>query len=525
MPINRESRVFSKKYDFLKGKEAWRSNLNLTALTAEKIRSSLGPNGAYKMVTYNRGPEKIVKITKDAVAVLEELAMQYPTVSVLAEAAKMQRRDLGDGVKSFVIFTCALLKKADELMAKRIHPTVILHGYEEAAKKTQEIISVNSQPLNDDRIEEVLEAVDCGRDCLNKDLRAQVVQASTIASNEGKLDKGKIRIVQKPGGSQPETRLFRGIIIKKERLHPNMPDRIIEPKIAVISQRIGSGRLEVKMPSQGPIHMKFDIVDSQKLAEYRETEKQIKTSSVEKLIEFGVNVLFSQQPIDTFTKSKLLRMGVLAFESVDRSDLTLICKASGAKMVGNLDELSASDVGKAEVLETDKIGLEKIVMLALNDYATFLIRGSNLQIIDELELTIENALRLLQTANSKVRVIQGGGMAEVRIARQLKEFALQFSGREQLAVDGFAEALLEIPRCLAANNGQNPDDMLVQLANYQSQNSVDWDANSDDCPKEYCPDVSEVKSAVVRRAFEVASLMLRIDEQIISKEIPKFHKK
>ena len=516
--------VFSTRKDHIKGVEAWRSNLRLTAFAAERISSSLGPNGAYKMVSYNRGPEKIVKVTKDAVAVLEELAMQYPTLVVLSEAAKIQRQDLGDGVKSFVILAAGLLKNADELIAKGLHPTVIVKGYEEAAKKTLEIINANSQKINPEQLSDVLDSVDCGRGCLTPELRGLIIEAAKHASKNGKLDKEKIRITRKPSASQPETGLVKGLIVKKTKLHPNMPDAAEKPRIALTSQRIGTNRLEIKMPGKGPFHMKFAINSPEDLAGCRDAENERKADALDKLGDFGVNVLFCQQPIDAFSKSKLLVNGILAFDSVDQADLALISKATGAKVVGPLSDLKASDLGAAEKLETDKIGLEKTVTLTGCDFSTFLIRGSNPQALDELELSIGNSLSLLGNATGSGKVVAGGGAIETQIARELKRFALQFPGREQLAVNAFAQAILELPKSLAANNGLDADAAVRELGKLHAEGFSDFGVGLDGCRGNVCLEVAEAKAAAVQRAFEVATLMLRIDEQITAKEIPKFHK-
>ncbi len=524
MPTHLTPNVFSHSRKNLKGKDAWRNNLRLTALAAERIRSSLGPNGAYKMVTYYRGPEKVVKVTKDAVAVLEELAIQYPTLIVLSEAAKIQRQDLGDGVKTFVILTAALLKKAEELIAKGIHPAVILKGYQEATEKALEIINSKTQRIDPERLEAVLDTVDCGRDCLSSELRIMLTEASKLANREGVLDKNRVRVIRKPGGSQSETVLVKGLVIKKAKLHPSMPDTVEKPRIAVTSGRIGTNRLEIKMPGQGPFHMKFDITNSNDLAGYRDAENQRKSDALRKIASFGAKALFSQQPIDEFSKSKLLDMGVLAFETVDRADLALISKATGAKVVGYLGDIEENDLGMAEKLETDKIGLEKTVTVSGCNFATFLIRGSNGQTLDELELLIGNSLSILRAAMDSGKTIAGGGATEFEVAGELKYFALQLPGREQLAAIGFSEALMEVPRCLAANNGLNPDDALLQLGKFHREGFSDFGLGADGSCREVCVEVSEAKCAAVRRAFEVASLMLRIDEQITAKEIPKFHK-
>jgi archaeal chaperonin len=519
------TKVFSSNFDYVKGKDAWRNNLRLTTLAADRVRSSMGPNGSYKMVTYNRGPERVVKITKDAIAVLDELAIQYPTLTIVSEAAKIQRQEFGDGVKSFIILTAALLKKADELMAKGIHPTKILRGYQEAVKKALEIMNASPQFLGPDEFRDLLETIDCGRGCFDKQIDQMIMEAAIFATRESKLEKEKIRIVRKPGGSKAETKLVKGIVVKKHKLHPNMPESIDYPLIAIISQRIGTNRQEIKMPGEGPFQLKLKITKAENLVNYRDAEKERKTEALEKLSEFKIKVLFSQQPIDDFSKSKLAEMGILAFENMDRKDLDLISKATKTQIVGNLLDLSEEDVGKAEKLETDKIGLEKTFTIAGCDFLTFMTRGSNPIILDELELLIENSLTLIQAAAISSKIVHGGGAIEMQMARQLNDFALSFSGREQMAIQDFADALLEIPRNLAMNSGYNSDDAILKLRKLHLEGQSCYGLGTDNNLRIGCIELLDAKKALVRRAFEVASLMLRIDEQIISKETPKFHKK
>ena len=476
------------------------------------------------MVTYNLGPEKVVKITRNALAVLEELAIKYPTLVVLSEASKVQSQEIGDGVKSFIIMTAELLKRADNLISKGVHPTTILKGYEEATKKTMEIIKSISEPFKENDLASVLDSVDCGRGCLTSQLQEMIIQAKNTASPQGHLEKDRVRILRKPGGTQAETELVKGLVVKKSKLHPNMPENVSNPKIALTSGRIGINRLEVKMPGEGPFKMNLEIKTPQNLVDYRSAERKRKADSIAGLEENNVNVLFSQQPIDDYSKSRLTRMGVLAFASVDRADIALISKATGAKPVSNLSDLEKTDVGSAEKLETDRIALEEIVVLNGCPFVTFLLRGSNPQVLDEQELLILNSLRLLQLAESSPKKVPGGGATELQIAKKLKDFALQFPGREQLAIDDFAEAILEIPRSIAANNGLFSDDAMAQLTKLHAETLLNYGLTSDGSFGVVPPELSQVKSTFIRRAFEVASLLLRIDEQVVAKEIPKFHK-
>lgn len=517
--------VLSSKYDHITGIEAWRNNLRIMTSAVERLRSSLGPNGAYKMVVYNRGPEKVVKITRDAVSVLEEFAIQFPTVTVISEAAKIQRQEVGDGVTQFAIFTTALLRKADELVSRGVHPNIILRGYLEATKKALEIIGTSSKNPENNELNKVLETVDCGRQLLTKETCAMLLEAYNFATEDGKFDKDKVRITRKPGGISSESKLIKGIMLKKGKLHPNMPDTVEHPRIAVTSGRIGSNRLEVKMKKEGPPPIKLEITNANQLANYRDAEKDREKQALEKIRTLGINVLFCQQPIDNFAKGKLCETGVLAFETVAREDCVTISRATHANLVGSLADLSECDIGKAEKLEILKIGLEKTVSLTGCDGVTFLLSGSTQQALDEFESLIHRSLSVLQLANEGGKTVPGGGATEMHLAQELRIFAKQFQGREQLAIDDFADALMEIPRCLALNNGLNVNDILSELRKLHAEGSNEAGVGPVNCENKVCIELSEVKSSIIKRAYEVALLMLRIDEQITWKELAKFHKK
>ncbi len=526
MPKTSMINILSPNYEYIKGKDAWRDNLRTTVLAAERICTSLGPNGAYKLVTYNRGPERIVKITRDAVPVLEELAIQYPTLVVFSEAAKIQRRDVGDGVASFVIFTSALLKKADELITKGIHPTVILEGYAEAEKKAQEMVSANSRKIGNYSSEETLKIADCGRGLLTPDICSMILRASKRAENYGRLDKDRVRFIRKPGGNPSDTCLVHGLVIKKAKLHPNMPDCVLKPRIALTSARIGISRMEVKMPGQGPFHFKFNVDNPGDLQSSKTAESSVREQALENLRLHGANVLFCQQPIDDLSKSRLVNMGLLAFASVDRGDLALISKATDAKIVSNLNDLTKLDIGEAKRIDIEKLALEKTVTLICPNYSTFVLRGSTPQTLDEQEEIISKALKLIKiTQKEGDSFLPGGGATETQIAQELKAFANHLASRKQLAIDAFADALLEIPRCLSRNNGLNPIDTMTELYARHAEGLSNYGAGFEGCQPSVCMEPAEVKRSVIKRACEMTTLMLRVDEQVASKEIVKFHKK
>ena len=516
--------LISKNYKRSAGKEAWKENLRVAVFAADKIRSSLGPQGAYKMVAYNRGPEQVVKITKDAIAILDELAIQYPPAVIISESAKMQRQEVGDGVSTFVVFLSELLKKADELVAAKIHHNIIIHGYHLATSKALELIDQQAT-TNGALGSSVLDVVDCKRNLLSPKMRSMIMEAYQLTLNDGKFDNDNLRFLRKPGGSIQESTLIKGIAIKKEKAHPNMPDKLEKLRIAITSEKPGINRLEIKMPGEGPTHIKLNLKNAQEIGQYKEATDKLNSQSLDRLIELKANVLVCEQPLEDNLKDKLVANGVFALDKVDKKDTWALAKATGAKIIGQLGELMEDDLGFADGLEIDRIELEKTVTVLGCKGATFLLRGSIPQAIDELETAIGNSMTVLKGLTEDNRVLPGGGAAETHIAQELKAYAKQFPSKEQIAIESYASALMEIPRCLAENYGLNPIDTLLDLRKHHAEQSFTVGIDGQGCQEMVCLEPARVKRSVIRRANEVSSMLLRIDELLISKEIPKFHKK
>jgi archaeal chaperonin len=515
--------IISSRYKRTTGKEAWRENLRYAIFAADKVRSSLGPKGAYKMVTYNKGPEQIVKVTKDAVAILDELAIQYPPSVIISESAKMQREEAGDGVATFVIFASALLKKADELLNMGIHPNTIIHGYSLATDKALKIIDRQAIAGSSEE-SDILDTVDCERNLLTPKVRSMIRQAYPSTFCDGRHEKENVRFLKKTGGCTGDLKLIKGVVIKKQKAHPNMPDKIKDLRIAITSERLGINRLEIKMPGQGPYHIKLNIKTPQQIKEYSETIQKLKAEPIKKLTALNVNVLLCEQPLEENLKAEFVAKGIFASESIDKKDSQDVAKATGAKIVGSLSELTEEDIGKAEELSTGTLEHEKTITFSGCKGATFLLRGSTLQTMDELEIAIKNSFTVLKLLDDDGRVLPGGGAVETHIAEELKAYAREFPSREQVAIEAYSGALMEVPRCLATNYGLNPTDTLLELKNRHTEGNCDVGVCQNSCREMVCQEPLKVKRSVFRRAFEVSMLMLRIDELIISKEIPKFHK-
>lgn len=520
--MNSFETLISPRKKRISGKDVWRENLQYVIFAADKVRSTYGPKGAYKLVSYNRGPEQVVKITKDAISVLDELALQYPPATILSEAAKLQREEAGDGVTTFVIFLSALLKKADELLTMKIHANTIIDGYQLATKRALEILEQQATVSNQST--DIMDTVDCQRNLLTPQIRLMIKQAYSSSISDGRIEKENIRFLKKNGGSFQDSTLINGITIKKEKAHPNMPDQLRNLRIAITSSRLGTNRLEIKMAGQGPTHFQLNIKTPEQIREYKETEYRLNTQPLEKLGQHKVNLLLCEQPLNDFQKEKMCKMGIFALENVDKKDTLALSKATGAKIVGHLHELTEEDIGFADDLSNSKIELEKTVTISGCKGATFMLRGNTPQQIEELETAIKNSLTVLRLMDEDRRILPGGGAVETYLAEELKSYSKKFASREQLVVEAYCSALMDVPKALAENYGLDAINTVHELRKYQSSGFNSFGVGEDGCCDGVCQEPFKVKFSIIRRAYEVSMLLLRIDELLISKEIPKFHK-
>lgn len=518
-------RPVSTRFHQIKGDNAWKQNSQVSDFIYNHIRTSLGPKGAYKIVSYNKGPEKVVKLCKDVIPVLEELGMDYPLIRILAEAAKMQKDEIGDGSTQFVLLTTSLLEKAYELMDQGVHANTIVSGYQKAAKKAKELLNLRSEGSENIRERDILNLVDCGRGLLNPEICNMVVEASKIANINGKLDKEKIKYVKKPGGRTGESSLVKGAILQKEKTHPSMPDQVDNPIVAVVSGNIGYKRLELLMRKEGPTPFLLDIQDPKLLREFKKFENDLKTSAVQKILTVGANVLLCEQLIDDVVNEELSRSGIFTLDKVDKSDTKFVAQATGARIVGTLDDLCESDLGTAEKITVDWIDPGRVVKVDGCNGATFLLRGSTSQALDEIQDAIERSITLIKNSSDDRRTLPGGGAIYMYLSRELTEYAHEYYGKEQVAIQSFADSLERIPRSLAENTGKDKIDIMTELKRQHNEGFSSYGVGLNGCVENACKELSTITSSIINRAFEVAALVIRIDELMISKEIAKFHKK
>lgn len=519
--------VFSKNFRRLEGKNAWKNNLDLAALVASKLSSCLGPTGAYKLVTYHKGPQLVTKVTKDAVDIVDELGVQYPAIKTLAEAAKIHRAEAGDGVSTLLVLVAALLDEAQKLREMGIHPVAILDGYRDAAKKSISIIDEIDADFDGDLEDSLLQVIDCGRGLLDKGLRRELSQAVSLVEGADGLDVDRIKIEKKLGGPTKDSQLVRGIIIKKEKRHRSMPDRIENPRIALVYKQLVLKRPEQLAIDEGPFNAKLNVTRVEQLLGFRSEENTLRARMVQKVSSAGANVLLCGSKIDERVADGLSREGILALEMIEKRDFDEVARVTGARIAGTVEYLSKEDVGVARLLEVDKIPPERIAILHCDGAATLLLRGSTPETVQELEKIVRKGLLVLKHAKARSKVVPGGGAIFVELALRLRAFALSFSGKQQLAVKAFADAMEKIPDWLAFNFGLDPIDVMVELRGHHVAQQVSIGVGESGCADMYGANVVELASVVkttLWRTLEVASLLLKIDDYFYVKDIPMFHK-
>src|SRR5205807_6518466 len=337
--------ILQKNRGRISGKEVWRQNLNFASLAAFKIGSCLGPKGAYKLVTYHRGPEMVMKVTKDPVDVVDELGIEYPAIMTLAEAAKIQRQHVGDGISTLLVLVSALLTEADRLTEMGFHPNTILDGYLKATEKSIAIITEIARSLTEDTDQLLLEVVDCGRDLLSKNLRGELSEAITRITEDGAIDVSRVRIVKKPGGQTYDSELVRGVIIQKGKAHPSMPDWVDEAKIAFLT-KLEIKRLVLKSKDEGPFAVKLNITSQGQIQLFKSEENKLRSLLVEMVRTTGANVLICRSKMDDKICDQLSRQGIFAMHFVGPEDFEAAAEATGATIVTNIEQLRTEDLGK-----------------------------------------------------------------------------------------------------------------------------------------------------------------------------------
>jgi thermosome len=503
------------------GREAQRANIAAARAIAETLKTTLGPRGMDKMLVDSLGD---VTITNDGATILDEMDVQHPAAKMLVEIAKAQDEEVGDGTTTVVVLTGELLKRAEELMAKNIHPTVIIDGYGKALEFCQKELEKLSLPvsLQDEELLKLIaktsmhaKVVSAARDYL-AELAVKAVK-QIVEERNGKLvaDVDQVQLIKKQGGSVMDTKLIQGIIVDKEVVHTGMPKRIENAKIALLDCPLEVEKTE--------IDAEIRISDPAQMKAFIEEEEKILKGMVEKIKSVGANVVFCQKGIDDVAQHYLAKAGILAARRVKKSDMEKLARATGARIATNVEDLTPNDLGYAELVEERKIADEKLIFVenCKNPRSVaILIRGGLEKFVDEAERALKDALSTVARAIEWGRYIPGGGAIEVELAKRLREYAAKVGGKEQLAIEAFASALEAIPRTLAENGGHDPIDVMMTLrAEHEKEGNyyvgVDvYTGKPADMLKMGVIEPLAVKATALKAATEAAAMILRIDDVI-----------
>ncbi|WP_456475265.1 thermosome subunit beta [Candidatus Pyrohabitans sp.] len=505
-----------------RGRDAQRTNIMVARVIAEAVKSTLGPKGMDKMLVDTIGD---VVVTNDGATILKEMDVEHPTAKMMVEVAKTQENEVGDGTTTAVVIAGELLKNAEDLLDQDVHPTIIANGYRMAAEKAQEVLEEIAEPIDvkdDEFLKKIAKTAMTGKGAeLSKEYLAELVVKAVRAVAEEEngryiIDTDDIKLEKKEGGAVEDTELINGIVVDKERVHPGMPRKVKDAKIALINAPLEIEKTE--------FDAEIRITDPNQLKAFIDEEERMLRDMVEKIKSSGASVLFCQKGIDDLAQHYLAKEGLFAVRRVKKSDMEKLAKATGATIVTNIDDLSSEDLGYAGIVEEVKIGDDEMVFVReCKDpkSVTILIRGGTEHIVDEVERALEDCLGVVPAAIHDGKVLAGGGAPEIELALRLRDYAKTVGGREQLAIEAFADALEVIPRALAENAGLDPIDMVVALRAKHEKAEKGYHYGLDvyegevkDMLAEGIVEPLSVKSQAIDSASEVAVMILRIDDVI-----------
>lgn len=505
------------------GRDAQSQNIAAAKAVADQVRTTLGPKGMDKMLVDSIGD---VTITNDGATILKEMEIEHPAAKMIVEVAKTQENEVGDGTTTAVVITGELLKKSELLLEQDIHPTMIIRGYRLAKSKALEIVDkiAENVTINDtDTLEKIAMTAMTGKggEAAKKPLARLAVQAvKTVAeTQDGRvvIDKSDVKIEKKQGGSVDDTELIKGIVIDKEIVHSNMPKRVQNAKIALLDCA-----LEVK---ETETNAEIRITDPNQLQAFIEQESRMLKDMVKKVVDSGCNVVFCQKGIDDLAQHYLAKQHIAAARRVKKSDIEKLAKATGANIVSSIDELTKEDIGNAGLVEEQKIaGEEMIFVRDCKDpkAVSILVRGGTEHVVDEAQRAMDDAVLGVISSVEVGKIVAGGGSVEIELARKLREYADTVGGREQLAINAFAEAIEIIPRTLAESTGKDAIDLLVNLRTLHEKGKTSYgiDVMNGELADMKVLGVVEplkIKTQAIKSASEAAEMILRIDDVIKSR--------
>jgi len=506
-----------------KGKGAQHNNIQAAKAIADAVRSTLGPKGMDKMLVDSMGD---VVITNDGVTILKEIDVEHPGAKMLVEVAKTQDEECGDGTTTAVILAGELLKNAESLIEQNVHPTVINTGYRLAAEKATDILNKAAMDVSVNDVETLkiiaTTSMSSKSASMSKEVLADVAVRAVkaiVEKRDNKLiaDIDNIQIIKKHGGSVNDTEAIEGIIIDKEVVHPGMPKRVKNAKIALIDAAFEIKKTEVDA--------KIEIRDPNQLQAFLDEEEKTLRRHVDFVKKSGANVIFCQKGIDDLVQYYLSKEGIYAARRLKKSDMEKLSKATGAKIISKINDLTKEDLGAAAMVEERKVSDDNMTFVTGCKDAkavSILIRGGTEHVVDEIERSLHDALSVIAVAIEDGKIATGGGSMATEISLKLRDYATSVGGREQMAIEAFADAIEVVPRTLAENAGLDPIDIVLELRKAHKSGKIHAGINVftgkvTDMKKENVLEPVRVGTQAISSATEAATMILRIDDIIASR--------
>jgi thermosome len=507
-----------------RGRDARKSNMMAAQIIAEVLKTTLGPRGMDKMLIDSLGD---ITITSDGATVLEEIDVQHPAAKMMIEVAKTQDKEVGDGTTTSVLLAGALLGKAAELIEDNIHPSIIITGYQVAAEKALEALEKASIDVDMEDRETLMKlantsmrskAVSNARDHLSGVVIDSIKQIVEKRNGDVIADVDNVQVVKKEGESLRATELVKGIIVDKEVVHAGMPKKIKGAKIALIDTP-----LEVKKTE---FDAEIRITSPDSIKAFLDQESEMLKKKVDQVVATGANVVFCQKGIDDMAQHYLAKAGVMGSRRVKKSDMEKLAKATGGKVVNNLADLNDEDLGVCGSVEEKKVGSDKMIFVEEckdPQAVAIFIRAGLERMLGEAERALNDALYVIADVAEVPQMVSGGGSIEMEMAKAVREHAASVGGREQLAIEAFADALEVIPRTLAENAGLDILDTMVAMKAAHAKKKGGamgvnvFDEGVIDMLKEGVVEPKVVKEQAIKSGIEVASMILRIDDVVAAK--------
>ena len=503
-----------------KGRDAQKNNIAAAKLVADLVKTSLGPRGLDKMLVDSLGD---VTITNDGATILKEIDAQHPAAKMMVEVSKTIDTEVGDGTTSSVVFAGALLEKAEKLLEKDVHSTVIVDGYQAASEKALELLADFAKSVKPDDQESLVKIAKTSMQSklisedsepMSKLVVGAILKIAEKNGDTYSVDLDNLKVEKKSGASIQDTALIKGIVLDKEIVHSGMPTKIQKAKIALVNAALEVEKTEMSA--------EIRISDPTQMQMFLEEENRMLKEMVTKLHNAGTNVLICQKGIDDISQHYLAKHGILAVRRVKESDMTKLAKATGGRITTNLDDITEKDLGHADLVQQKKIETDKWVFIegCKNPHSvTILIRGGSQRVVDEVDRSIHDSLMVVKDVIETPSIVTGGGSAEAYLAGQLNEYADSFDGREQLAIKQYAEALESIPLTIAENAGMDPIDTIISLRAKQNSGKKGAGINARESKIGDMNSLSileplVVKEQIIKSATETACMILRIDDVI-----------